>query len=81
MFVVDGYHGFGAIPTDLKSSFGDVFYVGGMLKHVGSGANCCFLIVPESKIDKLKPVFTGWIADPSVLAPESKGIQMGSEVG
>jgi selenocysteine lyase/cysteine desulfurase/tryptophan 2,3-dioxygenase len=79
-FVVDGYHGFGAIPTNL-SCFKDVFYVSGMLKHVGSGANCCFLIVPQSKIDKLKPVFTGWIADPSVLAAESKGIQMGSDVG
>lgn len=79
-FIVDGYHGFGAIPTDL-SGFDDVFYVSGMLKHVGSGANCCFLVVPECKIGALNPVFTGWIADPSVLAAESKGIQMGSDVG
>ena len=79
-FVVDGYHGFGAIPTSLQS-FENVFYVSGMLKHVGSGANCAFLIVPEAKVEMMKPVFTGWIADPSVLAPESKGIKMGSDVG
>ncbi|GMH60309.1 hypothetical protein TL16_g03023 [Triparma laevis f. inornata] len=79
-FVIDGYHGFGAIPTSLQS-FENVFYVSGMLKHVGSGANCAFLIVPEAKVEMMKPVFTGWIADPSVLAPESKGIKMGSDVG
>ena len=103
-FVVDGYHGFGAIPTSL-STFTNTFYVAGMLKHVGSGANCAFLVVPKVQAEKvrrreerfarrsplltprslrflsqLKPVFTGWIADPSVLSPESKGIKLGSEV-
>lgn len=27
------------------------------------------------------PVLTGWLADPSVLAPGSVGIQIGSQVG
>ena len=29
----------------------------------------------------MNPVFTGWIADPSVLSPDSKGIELGSSVG
>jgi len=61
-FVIDGYHGFGAIPTDL-SSFENAFYVSGMLKHVGSGANACFLVIPRSKVDSVRPLFTGWLAD------------------
>jgi len=79
-FVVDGYHGFGAIPTSL-STFTNTFYVSGMLKHVGSGANCAFLVVPEGRTGELQPLFTGWIADPSVLSPESMGIKIGSDVG
>ena len=79
-FVVDGYHGFGAIPTSL-SAFTNTFYVSGMLKHVGSGANCAFLVVPEGRTGGLRPLFTGWIADPSVLSPESEGIKIGSGVG
>lgn len=79
-FVVDGYHGFGAIPTSL-SPFTNTFYVSGMLKHVGSGANSSFLVVPEGRTGELQPLFTGWIADPSVLSPESKGIKIGSDVG
>ena len=45
------------------------------ISHIKS---CAILLTSSSQ---LKPVFTGWIADPSVLSPESKGIKLGSEVG
>ena len=50
-----------------------------MLKHVGSGANCAFMVCPARL--PLRPMLTGWLADPSVLAPESEGLCYGSEVG
>ncbi|EFN57798.1 hypothetical protein CHLNCDRAFT_143159 [Chlorella variabilis] len=79
LLIVDGYHGFCAVPTDLGQVAGECCYVAGMLKHAGCGANCAFMTLP-ARLD-LKPVLTGWLADPSVLAPGSGGIQIGSEVG
>lgn len=78
LLIVDGYHGFCAVPTDLGQVAGECCYVAGMLKHAGCGANCAFMTLP-ARLD-LKPVLTGWLADPSVLAPGSGGIQIGSEV-
>ncbi len=78
-FVLDGYHGFGAIPTD-ASTFDRALYVSGTLKHVAAGANCAFLVVPPGT-GELRPLLTGWLADPTVLAAESEGIKLGSEVG
>ena len=53
IFILDGYHGFGAIPTDLAQADAssreeavDMIYVSGLLKHVGSGANCAFMVLP-----------------------------------
>lgn len=78
LVIVDGYHGFGAIPTDLSSADDKRFhYVAGMLKHVGSAANACFVALPPQRAVP-RPLFTGWLADPSVLANGSKGICMGS---
>ena len=81
LIVLDGYHGFGAIPTDLSTIDPAVplCYLSGMLKHVGSGANCAFMVSPAKL--HLRPLLTGWLADPSVLAPESDGLKLGSEVG
>jgi len=79
MVIIDGYHGFGAIPTDLGDLETNVFYVSGVLKHVGGGANCAFVVC--SPTVSLTPLFTGWLADPSVLSLESNGIHIGSPVG
>jgi selenocysteine lyase/cysteine desulfurase len=80
LVVVDGYHGFMAVPTDLAEVSHDCCYVAGMLKHAGCGANAAFITMPAQLAAQLRPVTTGWLADPSVLAPGSTGVQIGSEV-
>lgn len=78
LIMVDGYHGFGALPTSLVGV--DAIYLGGVLKHVGGGANLCFAVVPPC-YKNLRPLFTGWLADVSVLGPGSHGVSIGSDVG
>ncbi len=76
--MIDGYHGFGAIPTSLNNV--DCIYISGVLKHVGAGANLAFAVVPDCYYSKLQPVLTGWLADVSVLS-NGKGVSMGDNVG
>lgn len=78
IIMIDGYHGFGALPTNLQGV--NAIYLGGILKHIGAGANLCFAAVPPFYAS-LRPLFTGWLADVSVLAPSSSGIVVGSDVG
>ena len=65
MFVVDGYHGFMAIPTDLSQIQNRIFYMAGSYKYAQGGEGCCFLYSPPES--KLKPVYTGWFAGLSTL--------------
>lgn len=81
LLVVDACHGFAALPTELAGAEGEVVYVASLLKHAGCGANCAFLTLPARLAATLRPVFTGWLADPSVLAPGSAGVAIGSAVG
>jgi len=78
LVIIDGYHGFGALPTSLVGV--DAIYLGGILKHVGGSANLCFAVVPPC-YSGLRPMITGWLADVSVLGPGSPGVNIGSEVG
>jgi len=77
LILIDGYHGFGALPTNLTGV--DAIYISGVLKHTGSGANLAFAVIPPT-VRSLRPLLTGWLADVSVLGPGS-GISMGSSVG
>lgn len=79
LIIIDGYHGFGAVPTDLSGV--DAVYVSGVLKHVGAGANLAFAVLPPSCSDQLRPVLTGWLADLAVLSPTSDGVKLGTKVG
>ena len=81
LVVIDGYHSFGAIPTSLAGLPATCFFVSGVLKHVGAGANCAFLVIPPGGERLLKPLLTGWLADPSVLSADSTGVAMGQRVG
>jgi kynureninase len=86
LVMVDGYHAFAAFPVSLGPAAERCIYVAGLLKHAGCGANAAFATVPAwmtsgSPTPKLRPVFTGWLADPSVLASGSDGIAHGSYVG
>jgi selenocysteine lyase/cysteine desulfurase len=58
--IIDSYHGFMALPTDLSQLEGKVFYLGGGYKYAAAGEGACFLISPKSF--KLNPVNTGWFA-------------------
>lgn len=58
--VVDGYHGFMAIPTDLAGIADRAFYLAGGYKYGMAGEGACFLHVPPIAPDR--PIDTGWWA-------------------
>ena len=58
--VVDGYHGFMAVPTDFSASAGRAFYVAGGYKYAMAGEGACFLHCPPGYGQR--PVDTGWYA-------------------
>lgn len=58
--VVDGYHGFMALPTDLGPLADRAFYLAGGYKYAMAGEGACFLHVPDTAPDR--PVDTGWFA-------------------
>lgn len=58
--VVDGYHGFMAVPTDLGALADRVFYLAGGYKYAMAGEGACFLHVPPSAA--ARPLNTGWWA-------------------
>ena len=66
LFVIDGYHGFMAVPTSLKSIEDRAFYIAGSYKYAQGGEGCCFMHVPKSC--KLRPANTGWFAGFSDLS-------------
>lgn len=64
-FVIDGYHGFMAIPTDLSEVQEKVFYLAGSYKYAQGGEGACFLYVPPAT--RHRPAYTGWFAELSHL--------------
>jgi kynureninase len=59
--VVDGYHGVGVLPVNVKELNVD-FYVGGTLKWLLGGPGLTFIYVREELIADLQPTITGWFA-------------------
>lgn len=72
IIAIDGYHGFMALPTNLKSIEDRVFYIAGSYKYAQGGEGCCFMHVPKG--NQLRPSNTGWFAGFSQLSTK------GSEV-
>lgn len=60
MIVIDGYHGFMALPTDLKEIEDRIFYLAGSYKYAQGGEGCCFLVSPKNS--QFRPLYTGWFA-------------------
>lgn len=58
--VVDGYHGFMAMPTDLASIQDRAFYIAGGYKYAMAGEGVCFMHCPPGY--GARPVNTGWYA-------------------
>ena len=58
--VLDGYHSFLALPTDLSAIEDRAFYVSGGYKYAMAGEGVCFLHCPPGYGER--PVNTGWYA-------------------
>ena len=58
--VVDGYHGFMALPTDIGAIQDRAFYIAGGYKYAMSGEGVCFMHCPPGYGPR--PVNTGWYA-------------------
>ncbi len=63
--IIDGYHGFMALPVDLSKIGDKIFYIAGSYKYVGAGEGCCFMTIPKNC--NLRPLNTGWFAEVSTL--------------
>ena len=69
---IDGYHGYGALPTDLDKSQSRVFYTAGGYKYAMSGEGVCFLHCPDGVAER--PVDTGWFAGFGALESAQTGL-------
>lgn len=58
--VIDGYHGFMAVPTDFGALADRAFYTAGGYKYAMAGEGVCFLHCPPGYGER--PVDTGWFA-------------------
>lgn len=59
--VVDGYHGFRAVPTDLGAVAERLFYLAGGYKYAMAGEGAAFLHAPPGFGPR--PVISGWYAE------------------
>lgn len=71
--VIDGYHGFMAVPTDLSSVASRAFYLAGGYKYAMAGEGVCLLHCPPGYGPR--PRDTGWYAGFGAL--ESGGERVG----
>lgn len=71
--VIDGYHGFMAVETDLSNIAEKVFYLAGGYKYAMAGEGACFLHAPKGFAPR--PAVTGWYAafDDLALPPGEIG--------
>jgi selenocysteine lyase/cysteine desulfurase len=58
--VIDGYHGFMAVPTSIAAIAERAFYLAGGYKYAMAGEGCCFLHCPPGYGPR--PRDTGWYA-------------------
>lgn len=79
MLVIDGYHGFMALPTDLSTIAERIFYLAGSYKYAQGGEGCCFMTVPIGNV--MRPLYTGWFAEFGTLAAQKSALVLYSEDG
>lgn len=75
--VIDGYHGFHAVPTSLAHVGARAFYVSGGYKYAMAGEGACFLHVPPTA-EALRPRNTGWFAAFGALGDKMAGVPYAS---
>ena len=71
LVVIDGYHGFMAVPTDLSGIEDRAFYVAGGYKYAMAGEGAGFAHCPPGYAER--PRDTGWFAGFAQLAGGSSG--------
>jgi selenocysteine lyase/cysteine desulfurase len=64
--VIDGYHAYLALPTDLSAIEARAFYLGGGYKYAMAGEGSAFMHCPDGY--GLRPPDTGWFAGFSALS-------------
>jgi kynureninase len=77
LVVIDGYHGFMALPTDLSAIAARVFYIGGGYKYAMAGENVCFMHCPPGYAPR--PRDTGWFAAFGALTAKQQGVPYGED--
>ena len=60
IIILDGYHGFCALPTNISAFSHRIFYTAGGYKYAQAGEGACFLHSPPGCT--LRPINTGWFA-------------------
>lgn len=68
---IDGYHGFMAVPTDLRAVADRVFYLSGGYKYAMAGEGVCFMHCPPAYAPR--PRNTGWFAEMDSLSASKTG--------
>jgi selenocysteine lyase/cysteine desulfurase len=71
IIVIDGYHGFLVLPTDLSAVAERAFYLGGGYKYAMSGEGAAFLHIPPGY--GARPRDTGWFASFGTLETAEDG--------
>jgi selenocysteine lyase/cysteine desulfurase len=69
---IDGYHGFMALPTDLRPVADRIFYLAGGYKYAMSGEGAAFLHAPPGFGPR--PEVTGWYAEFGDLSGPPGGV-------
>lgn len=72
LVVIDGYHGFMALPTDLSAIADRAFYTAGGYKYAMAGEGCAFMHCPPNY--GVAPRNTGWFAGFGDLAQSVGGV-------
>lgn len=71
LMLIDGYHGFCALPTDLSALEGKIYYLAGGYKYAQAGEGACFMVTPGTAA---RPAYTGWFAQMGSLS--QKGAEL-----
>ena len=74
LVVIDGYHGFMAVPTDLSALAPRAFYIAGGYKYAMAGEGACFMHCPPGYAPR--PRDTGWFASFGTLAQAQAATQV-----
>jgi len=77
LIVIDGYHGFMALPTDFSRLARRAFYLAGGYKYAMAGEGACFMHCPPGYAPR--PRDTGWFAAFGALTGAQHGVPYGDD--